>query len=390
MVNAVSIRPPKTERVKGDHWLNEKGTSFENPWKVSFANFGAKDIASFLPGMLWKHFTNKDPDAKNAKTTIPYTKPTFGSNLPLNQLKVTWLGHAVSLIELPTKEENLDALKGPNNRGVRVLFDPVLTDVIFHGVGQKRLSTNPCKIEELPEVDVIAISHNHYDHLDLPSLKAIFNNQQLKYGKKPLLFLPLNNYHVVSGLGLERENVIELDWFEERDIVVDGIGEIKLTCTPSQHSAARSGWDKDNSLWSSWAIKDANSNASVWFGGDTGYCTMKVDSHELEDSPEEKTCPAFKEIGNRLGPFTVGMIPIGAYEPRTVFSPVHAAPIDSVRMFKDTKCQNAIGIHWGTFQMTYEPFLEPPQRLKTAIEKVGLEQDDFVVVALGETKGYDV
>ncbi|WWD00381.1 hypothetical protein V866_007293 [Kwoniella sp. B9012] len=385
MTNTVTVSPASVERVKGDHWVNDKGTAFKNPWKT-FTSFGAMEVMKIIPTMAWKAWTNKDPAAKNAKKLIPHIQPTYGLDLPSTELKVTWLGHAASLVEMPAREDSEKGLKG---RGVRVLFDPVLLDVIFHGVGQKRLSTNVTKIDELPEVDAIAISHNHYDHLDLPSLKAIFANQKSKFGKHPKLFLPLNNYHVVSGLGLGRENVIELDWFEERQVLVDGVGEVKIACTPSQHNASRVGWDKDNSLWSSWVVKDTSSNASVWFGGDTGYCITTEESHSLEDLPKE-VCPAFKEIGDRLGPFTVGLIPIGAYEPRALFSAVHAAPIDSVRMFKDTKCQNAIGIHWGTFQMTYEPFLEPPERLKTAAQQVGLKEDDFVVVALGETRGYTV
>ncbi|WWC67746.1 uncharacterized protein I206_101658 [Kwoniella pini CBS 10737] len=386
MTSTVTVAPSSVERVRGDHWVNENGTSFKNPWK-SFGNYGGLAIAKIVPTMMWKKLTYNDPAAKDAKNRIPYIKPTFGSQIPSNELKVTWLGHACALIELPSREDGEAGLKG---RGVRILFDPVLSDTQAYGFGPKRLSTNPCKIEDLPEVDAIAISHNHYDHLDLPSLKGIFEDQKAKYGKLPKLFLPLNNYHVVTGLSLGRENVIEMDWFEDREVSVQGVGDIKITCTPSQHTASRVGWDKDNSLWSSWAIKDNHSKASVWFGGDTGYCTMKIDSHKLEDVPAEGVCPAFKEIGERLGPFTVGLIPIGAYEPRTMFSPAHAAPIDSVRIFKDTKCQNAIGIHWGTFQMTFEPFTEPPERLKVAAKTIGLKEDDFIVVALGESRGYTV
>ncbi|WRT64965.1 uncharacterized protein IL334_001906 [Kwoniella shivajii] len=386
MSNSVNVKPFQGERVRKEHWVNDKGTSFKNPWKT-FRNMSGWDLVKIGPSLAWDKWRSADPTVKDAKNLIPHMVPNFGANIPSNELKITWLGHACCLVETPTKE---DHESGPKGRGVRTLFDPVLFDSMARGFGPKRQSKTPCKIEDLPEIDIIAISHNHYDHLDLPSLEAIYKYQKSKYDKKPLLFLPLNNYHVVSGLGLGRESVIEVDWWEEREIVVDGIGEIKLICTPGQHTASRSGWDKDNSLWSSWAIKDTTSSASVWFGGDTGYNTMHVDSHSLADLPEEGSCPAFKDIGDRLGPFTVGLIPIGAYAPRIVMSPVHAAPIDSVRMFKDTACKNAVGIHWGTFQMTTERFTEPPEKLKEAAKEIGLAEDDFIVVALGESKGYAV
>ncbi|OCF38645.1 hypothetical protein I317_07566 [Kwoniella heveanensis CBS 569] len=382
MSTQVSVKPFSEERVKGAHWVDERGKAFKNPWD-SFEQFKTTEILKFQ----WQMLTGKDETLKQAKSLIPHMVPTFGHSQPREDLKVTWLGHAASLVELPTRPGNTDELKG---RGVRVLFDPVLLDKMFHGIGPKRQSTVPCEISDLPEVDVIAISHNHYDHLDLASLTEIFATQQSKYDKQPLLFLPLNNWHVVSGLGLPRDRVLEMDWWDEREVVVEGVGEVKIVCTPCQHSTARTGWDRDNSLWSSWVLKDPHTSASVWFGGDTGYCNTKTDTHDLEEVSKYPVCPAFKQIGERLGPFTMGLIPIGAYKSRQVMSPLHASPIDSVRMFKDTKCEQAIGIHWGTFRMTPERFTEPPERLKVAAEAVGLKEDVFTVVAIGETRSYKV
>ncbi|WVR04484.1 hypothetical protein IAU60_001487 [Kwoniella sp. DSM 27419] len=377
----VSVKPSTTERVKGSHWANDKGTAFVNPWS-SFTPFRMMALFKFQYQMM----TESDPTLKEAKKLIPHVTPTFGADIPSDQLKATWLGHASVLIETPSKA----APGEKGGRGVRVLFDPILLDKMFHGLGTKRKSTPPCEIADLPELDAIVISHNHYDHLDTLSLTEIIAEQKKQFNKQPLLFLPLNNWHVVTGVGLPRERVIEMDWWEERDIVVDGVGEAKLTCTPAQHQTARSGWDKDNSLWSSWVLKDSASTANVWFGGDTGYCTIKEESHDLDVVSKYPVCPAFKEIGKRLGPFTVGLIPIGAYMPRPVFSGVHASPIDSVRMFQDTECENAIGIHWGTFRMTPERFTEPPEKLKEAIDVVGLKEGAFITVAIGETKGYKV
>lgn len=343
----------------------------------------------------------KDVTVKNAKTLIPHVKPNFGADLPRKDLKATWLGHACTLVEMPVASQ----VKGTNEgqRGVRVLFDPVLgPGMAFWGLGPSRESTPPCEIEDIPEIDVIAISHNHYDHLDVPTLTTLLKTQRAKYSSSPVLLLPLNNRHIVSGLPIDKENIVELDWWEGREIEVEGVGKVRLVCTPCQHSTARYPWDRDRSLWSSWVIQDQSSSestnsASVWFGGDTGYCTVHMDvhagTHPTITNPKalpQDVCPAFKEIGERLGPFTLGLIPIGAYSPRLVMSPLHAAPVDSVRMFEDTKCKQAMAIHWGTFRMTNERFTGPPEKLKEAMEEAGLETSLFSTCKLGESRSYKV
>ncbi|OXB37236.1 hypothetical protein J007_02985 [Cryptococcus neoformans] len=387
----------KGERIKGAHWKNDNGTAFKNPWS-SFNMPTAWSIAKFG----YQLATFKDDTVKNAKALIPHVKPNWGADLPRKDLKATWLGHACTLIEMPAVASQV---KGNNEgqRGVRVLFDPVLGPrMAFWGLGPARESTPPCEIEDIPEIDVIAISHNHYDHLDLPTLTTLLKTQRAKYSSSPVLLLPLNNRHIVSGLPIDKEKVIELDWWEGREIKVDGVGKVRLVCTPCQHSTARYLWDRDNSLWSSWVIQDQSStestnSASVWFGGDTGYCTIHMDihtgTHPTVTNPKalpQDVCPAFKEIGERLGPFTLGLIPIGAYSPRLVMSPLHAAPVDSVRMFEDTKCKQAIAIHWGTFRMTNERFTEPPEKLEEAMEEAGLETSLFNVCKLGESRSYEV
>lgn len=362
-------------------------------------------LVSFWQATLANTFlqmaTFKDVTVKNAKTLIPYVKPNWGADLPQKDLKATWLGHACTLVEMPVAAYAEGNTEG--QRGVRVLFDPVLgSGMAFWGLGPARESTTPCEIEEIPEIDIIAISHNHYDHLDLPTLTTLLKAQRDKYSSSPVLLLPLNNRHIVSGLPIDKEKIVELDWWEGREIEVEGVGKVRLVCTPCQHSTARYPWDRDKSLWSSWVIQDRSSAentnpASVWFGGDTGYCTMHMDihtgTHPTVTNPKalpQDVCPAFKEIGERLGPFTLGLIPIGAYSPRLVMSPLHAAPVDSVRMFEDTKCEQAIAIHWGTFRMTNERFTEPPEKLKEAMEEAGLETSLFNVCKLGESRSYKV
>ncbi|ODN87675.1 hypothetical protein L198_06898 [Cryptococcus wingfieldii CBS 7118] len=376
--------------------------------------------------------TVKDPTRAQAKTLIPHIpNPDFGKSLNENgkagELKATWLGHASVLVEFPTAPTfpgptgGLTSTAGAQSvqggvgtaglgeggkRGVRVLFDPVLGEgMAFWGLGPKRESSNPFKIASLPQIDIIAVSHNHYDHLDLPTLSSVFKSQKEKYGSEPVLFLPLNNRHVVADLDIggkggkggkegERGRVIELDWWEGGRVVVDGVGEVEMTCTPCQHTSARYLWDRDNSLWSSWVAKDVRPGVtnptSVFFGGDTGYCALHSHPNpfHLPPPPSLPYCPAFKSIGDKLGPFTLGLIPIGAYFPTESMSGMHASPGDSVRIFQDTKCKQALGIHWGTFRMTPERFTEPPEMLAAAVREAGLDDGVFGVCAIGETKGY--
>lgn len=160
----------------------------------------------------------------------------------------------------------------------------------------------------------------------------------------------------------------ELDWWEERDLhlsdkeakspvsadtssaVTEKSAEqmvARIGCLPCQHTSARSGFDKGHTLWASWSVESGGKK--VWFGGDTGYRAVPELPKDVDDyGPEHDYphCPAFKRIGELRGPFDLGLIPIGAYDPRWIMSPMHANPFDSVNIFKDTRCQRAMGIHW--------------------------------------------
>lgn len=153
----------------------------------------------------------------------------------------------------------------------------------------------------------------------------------------PALLVPLNTVRTLGGVQAPKESVLELDWWEDAVISVEGKGSVKLTCTPAQHTTARTPFDSAHSLWASWAAqsvdKAGDTGASVWFGGDTGYCCVEHETHEID--PSRPVCPEFKNIGERLGPFDLALIPIGAYAPRWFLSTVHNSPMDAVRMFHD-------------------------------------------------------
>jgi len=190
-----------------------------------------------------------------------------------------------------------------------------------------------------------------------------------------------------------------LDWWDSRLVAVSlpstssGVavtGEFLLTCTPGQHLTGRGLFDRFKSLWASWAVEqivpvDCDSSTDigvkVWFAGDTGYRSVKKGQNE----DEVPYCPAFGEIGQKFGSFDLALIPIGAYLPRSIMSPVHCAPQDSVRIFKDVRAKKAIGMHWGAWLLTVEQVTEPPKRLAEECQKFGIEDGAFRVCGIGET-----
>ena len=206
------------------------------------------------------------------------------------------------------------------------------------------------------------------------------------------------------------QQVTELDWWEERDMSLSpssngpsvsqtnvesqahGKSAIsaRIGCLPCQHTSARTAFDKGHTLWSSWSVESGGKK--IWFGGDTGYRTVPELPSDVDDYGPDKNyprCPAFKDIGQLRGPFDLGLIPIGAYDPRWLFSPMHANPFDSVEIFKDTRCKKAMGIHWGTWVLTEEDVLEPPQLLRKALARSKIaEEGVFDVCDIGEAKEF--
>ena len=222
-------------------------------------------------------------------------------------------------------------------------------------------------------------------------------------------FVPLKDKQWFLKSGISADRVTELDWWEEAEIKIDpaqksstvsvenktsgatspqpGAITAKFGCLPCQHTSARTPFDLNHTLWASWSVESGGK--SCWFGGDTGYRTVPELPKDVDDYGEGHNyphCPAFKDIGDLRGPFDLGLIPIGAYAPRFIMSPMHCNPWDSVNVFKDTKCKKAIGIHWGTWVLTEEDVLEPPKVLKDALKASGIaEEGVFDVTGLGES-----
>lgn len=371
---AVSAPPnpsPTPEDAAAKRHHNTNGKGFVNPWE-SFHDVKIWDIIKW--GLLGR-FTGNRKAVDTSPPTVPVHAPTFLPTRETTTLRATWLGHACFYVEFPS--------------GLRVLFDPVFTQRCspFGFMGPSRYTEMPCQIEDLPFIDAVVISHNHYDHMSHPTLMKIAAKH-----KQSHFFVPLGN-----GLWFEKEgfkNVTELDWWEERDLQItgeDGAMEARISCLPCQHVSARTAFDKCNTLWASWSV--FSGGKKVWFGGDTGYRAVPNLPAEEFDYSEKYAhlphCPAFKEIGELRGPFDLGLIPIGAYDPRFLMSSVHCNPYDSVNIFGDTRCKKAIGIHWGTWVLTDEAVLDPPKMLKEALKWKGLsEVGVFDVCDIGDSREF--
>jgi N-acyl-phosphatidylethanolamine-hydrolysing phospholipase D len=255
---------------------------------------------------------------------------------------LTWIGHASFLLQL---------------KGVNILTDPHLTarasPVGF--AGPKRVVPPGLDFADLPHIDAVVISHNHYDHLDRETVRRLAAQD----GGSPRFFVPLKLKAWFDNEGIH--DVVELDWWDQSDFK-----DLKFTFVPAQHWSKRTLTDQDKTLWGGWVIEQPNFR--FFFAGDTGYS------------------PVFKDIGKRLGFVDLAAIPIGAYEPRWFMSIMHANPADAVKIHQDIHARHSVGMHWGTFVLTDEPLDEPPVKLDEARRAAGIAPDAFFVMKHGETR----
>ncbi|MCJ1473551.1 hypothetical protein MMC13_002202 [Lambiella insularis] len=383
------------------HHVGSPPTSFQNPWP------------SFVKKSLWEIFQTRFSRNRNFVPVPPrnelvaFRTPDWGSGK--TGLKATWIGHASFLVETATSEGR--------SRGIRILFDPLWSERTspVKWIGPKRYTPTPCTLQEIPDVDLVVISHNHYDHLDVDTIRHLHQarKDQIHY------FCALGGAPFFLSLGIHRDQVTELDWWQGVRVDVPDAGSLNLTCTPSQHISGRTPFDSGSTLWCSWVVEeqsspiatkeepDANGYSSehktdivalngsssisrkLFFAGDTGYrAVSSSDTSESESSLP--VCPAFSEIGDRFGPFDLALLPIGLYAPRSVLSSVHCSPEDSISVHFDIKSKKSIGMHWGTVRGGisgyYEDVRDPPRRWKEAAQKNGLVWGEQVgLLDIGET-----
>ncbi|MEE8581076.1 MAG: MBL fold metallo-hydrolase [Myxococcota bacterium] len=256
---------------------------------------------------------------------------------------VTWVGHATLLVQLG---------------GATILTDPIWSNRAgpTRFAGARRYLPPGLPLEALPPIDVVLISHNHYDHLDLPTLRWLS-----KHHRQALFVLPLGNGSLLRRKGIER--VVELDWGDQ--IVVKGV---TVHCLPAQHWSRRALFDARKALWSSWAVTAWERR--FYFAGDTGYFD------------------GLREIGRALGPFDLAAVPIGAYEPQAMMRPFHLDPEQAVQAGLDVDARRVLGVHFGTFDLSDEPLDEPPRRFHAAARAAGLAPSDAWTLGIGETRDF--
>lgn len=300
---------------------------------------GKKGLFDFLFKVRFKENWPDEDELRKASPTprVPVKIENLKSP-PTSVIQATWIGHSTFLIQY---------------RGKNILTDPIFSDraspVTF--AGPLRYSDPALSINDLPPIDAVVISHNHYDHMDEATIQAI--------GNRSKWLVPLGNAELLKQSGIT--NVVELDWWEDVKF-----GDILFTLTPTQHWSGRGLFDRFKALWGSWAIDFTKDNSKLWFGGDTGYNPIQ-----------------FKEIGERLGPFHLSFIPIGAYDPRWFMKESHTNPEEAVKIHQDIRSAKSIGMHWGTFVLTSEPVEEPPIALRKAAKKAGLKEGEFITLPIG-------
>ncbi|BFZ53773.1 Protein-lysine N-methyltransferase efm4 [Savitreella phatthalungensis] len=295
LTHPVTGRPLDEERA---HWVNESATKFKNPWK----SFDPHQL-SFTKALklLFVH-PPRIPVPKGISSHYEVVKPAWRVYPPAGEVdldtdaRVTWIGHATFVIELPKQNAS-------QARGIRILLDPVFGKYTSPAwaralhLGPKRYSALPCTVDELPEIDIVVISHNHYDHLD----EVTIGKLERRSNKSMQYLVGLNNRRVFKSMGVESARVHELDWWQSGKISVPELGPdaaFKTFCLPSQHNSARSLTDKDKSLWCSWLIEACGKR--IYFAGDSGYMSTPGESRELPPSADP-THPG-KERSSTLAP----------------------------------------------------------------------------------------
>ena len=255
-------------------------------------------------------------------------------------MRVTSIGHATVLVQ---------------SGGLNILTDPVWSRTVspFPPIGPDRVREPGVRFEDLPKIDLVLVSHNHYDHMDLPTLKRLWERD------RPLIVTSLGNDSILRGEGVD---AVALDWGQTHRLSEAA----EVAVLRNQHWSSRWGSDRNRALWSAFAVRLRG--GSIFFGGDTGW----GDGSWVREAAKR-------------GPFRLAILPIGAYEPRDFMKDNHIDPDEAAAIFERLNPAMALGVHWGTFQLTFEGIDEPRRRLEAAKRKRGIAPERFVAVEAGQS-----
>ena len=321
----------------GSH--HKRAGGYRNPWPGSQPR-GLGGLLRWTIQRVAARLRGKSREGRRVE--FPITTPSFApGSAGRDALRVTWIGHSTLVLQLGA---------------TTVLVDPVWSEraspVGF--AGPRRIVPAPIRLERLPPVDVVIHSHDHYDHLDAATVRALARaHPQARW------VAPLGVGARLTPLGVAQ--VAELDWWE-----TTRAGAAEVTCAPAQHFSGRGVGDRDSTLWGSFAI--AAGGWRVFYAGDTGLHSE------------------FAGIARRLGPFDLAIVPIGAYEPRWFMRPVHMDPDEAVAAAIALDAPVTVGVHWGTFRLTDEPLDEPPTRAMRAWAARGISGRELWILRHGETR----
>ena len=316
--------------VQSEHF---DGKRFINPTGIP---------ANGLP-QVFKYITTRSPEPwiRNYETEVreePLTTPNS------NGVQITFVNHSTFIIQY---------------EGMTILTDPVwskrCSPVQF--AGPARFRPPGVRFEEIPPIDVVVISHNHYDHLDKNTILELIKIHN------PTFVVPLGLDHLIRKWGAKK--VQSLDWWQ-----VTEHGSLTITSVPANHFTSRGTFDRDISLWCGYILEQEGHK--IYFAGDTGYGDI------------------FKEIGKRQGPIDVSLIPIGAYLPRWFMSPIHVSPKESVLIHQDVRSKHSIGMHFGTFALADDGPDRPLIDLTKEKEYHKIKSDEFIVPDEGHSYNFSL
>ena len=321
--------------MSGPKYKGEASDHFDGKQFLNYGGIKANELSKLLRWGFnrkpdpWPDYINEEPGPP------PPQRVSKG-------VKITFVNHATFLIQI---------------EGINILTDPVWSDRAspFTWAGPQRKRLPGINFEDLPPIDLVLLSHNHYDHLDLPTLKKLTQQHNL------VIYHPL-------GVGLllqehQMNNLVEMDWWDK-----ESSGPIEINCVPAQHFSSRGLGDRDATLWSGFVIK--SNIATIFFAGDTGYGDF------------------FQQIKDRFKPIDISLLPIGAYKPNWFMKPIHMSPAEAVQAHLDLESGLSIPIHYGTFPLADDGYETPLQDLNIALQNHSIDPQYFPVVKEGSSLDY--
>jgi L-ascorbate metabolism protein UlaG (beta-lactamase superfamily) len=315
-------------RYKGPVTDHFDGRKFINPTGIQAK--GLKDVLTWMT-------QRKRKEWKEEKNRVFGKRPLAHFK---DGIRITFVNHTTFLIQVA---------------GLNILTDPVWSKRTspFQWIGPKRMRMPGIKLEDLPRIDVVLLSHNHYDHLDVPTMRIVTGAHH------PRIITPLGVAAFLETVGIKGS--ADVDWWDE----VTLSDKVKITSVPAQHFSGRGMLDRDASLWCGYVL--STPHGQIYFAGDTGY--------------NDKT---FVDIGQRFAPIKVSLIPIGAYKPEWFMSPIHVSPFEAVLIHREVGSKKSIASHFGTFPLADDGADDPVEDLSKALLQNNLSKDEFVTLTEGE------